>query len=405
MNDILPPKRPSSQQQRPVRPSASAAIPPKRPLGATRPTQKVPDAPATQPLLEEPESPKLLTSPRKKSKKKLILLVTGALASLTVVAVMSLYFWYTNALKPASPTKTDAVRIEIIEGSSPAQIGELLEEKKIIRSSIAFDIYTRIHDVRSRLQAGTYELSSSDSTPVIVDHLTAGNIDHLTVTFLPGATLAENRTVLVKAGFSEAEVDAALGKTYSSPLFSNKPESSDLEGYIYGETYTFPSNVSVEDILSTTFAEFYKALTEKNLIDEFQRRDLNLYQAITLASIIQREVPTTDDQKQVAQVFYTRLGMDMELGSDPTYQYAAKKLGVNPTPDLDSPYNTRRFKGLPPGPIATPGLSALEAVAAPAGGDYVYFLSGDDDVTYFARTFEEHEKNIVERCQVKCSVY
>jgi UPF0755 protein len=93
----------------------------------------------------------------------------------------------------------------------------------------------------------------------------------------------------------------------------------------------------------------------------------------------------------------------MPLGSDVTYQYAAKQLGVAPTPDLDSPYNTRKNPGLPPGPIAVPGLSALEAVAAPAAGDYVYFLSGDDEVTYFARTNAEHEANIKNHCQIKCA--
>lgn len=404
MNDILPPKQPGSRQ-RPIKPIMNGVIAPKRPLGGmAKPAPKAIEAPKPEPLLEQPEAPKLLAKP-KKSKKKLALIILGVLVALIGATVAGGYFWYTNALNPVSVEKTDNIRVEIADGSSPAQIGQLLEDKKIIRSSVAFDIYTRIHDVRSRLQAGVYELSSSDSTPTIVDHIASGKIDDFSITFLPGATLAENRAVLIKAGYGETEVDAALEKTYSSPLFADKPESADLEGYIYGETYSFQSNATVEEILQTTFTEFYKALTEKNLIEGFKQRNLNLYQAITLASIIQREESGADDQKQISQVFYTRLGMDMELGSDPTYQYAAKKLGVSPTPDLDSPYNTRRFKGLPPGPIATPGLTALEAVAAPASGDYVYFLSGDDDVTYFAKTFEEHEKNIVDHCQVKCSVF
>jgi len=127
-----------------------------------------------------------------------------------------------------------------------------------------------------------------------------------------------------------------------------------------------------------------------------------LYQGITLASIIQREVSGTKDQSQVAQVFYSRLAQGTPLGSDVTYQYAAKKLGVTPSPSLDSPYNTRKYAGLPPGPIATPGLSALQAVATPAPGDYLYFLSGDDNVTYFARTDAEHEANIQNHCHKKC---
>lgn len=403
MNDILPPKRPGSQQ-RPIRPAMGGVIAPKRPLGmVTKPVQKTIAAPRPEPLLEQPASPAMLGSPKKKSKKKLVLIIIAAFIALIAALGVGGYIWYKKALDPVSSTKAAESRIEIAQGSSPAQIGQLLQDEKIIRSSVAFDIYTRIHDVRSKLQAGVYALSPSDSTQTIVDHLTSGNIDQFSITFLPGATLAENREALIKAGYSATDVDVALKKTYSSPLFADKPASTDLEGYIYGETYTFPSSATVEDVIQATFAQFYKVISEKSLINEFKQHGLDLYQGITIASIIQREVPGASDQKQVAQVFYTRLATDMVLGSDVTYQYAAKKLGLSPSPDLNSPYNTRKFKGLPPGPIATPGLTALEAVANPASGDYVYFLSGDDDVTYFAKTSEEHEKNIIDHCKVKCS--
>ena len=123
-----------------------------------------------------------------------------------------------------------------------------------------------------------------------------------------------------------------------------------------------------------------------------------------MASIIQREVITAADAAQVAQVFKKRYDMGMQLGSDVTYQYIADKTGQARNVNLDSPYNTRRYAGLPPGPISTPGLAALKAVAQPAKGDYLYFLSGDDDKTYFARTNEEHEKNIRNHCQEKCQI-
>jgi UPF0755 protein len=129
-----------------------------------------------------------------------------------------------------------------------------------------------------------------------------------------------------------------------------------------------------------------------------------LYQAITLASIVQREEPDATSQKQVAQVFYLRLAKDMPLGSDVTAYYGADQIGAERAVTVDTPYNTRIHTGLPPGPIATPGLTALQAVAAPASGDYLYFLSGDDDVTYFAHTDEEHEANIKAHCQIKCAI-
>jgi UPF0755 protein len=308
------------------------------------------------------------------------------------------------ALQPVSPEDKGRARVQIVEGSSPSQIAQLLEDKKLIRSHLAFDIYTRLSQTRSSLRAGTYSVSPSESTEAIVEHLVSGKVDQFNITFLPGATLADNRTVLIKAGYSAAEVDAALNKTYSSALFADKPVTADLEGYIYGETYNFDSSATVEQILTKTFDEFDSAIKDNNLVDGFKKQGLTLYQGITLASIIQREVPNPTDQKQAAQIFFKRLGIDMPLGSDVTYQYAAKKLGVEPSPSLDSPYNTRKYPGLPPGPIAAPGLTALEAVANPASGDYLFFLSGDDDVTYYANTDEEHEANIRDHCKIKCLI-
>lgn len=342
--------------------------------------------------------------PKKRKKLKVALWSFLALIILLAAGAAATFGWYTLSLEPVSLANETRTRIDIVAGSSPSQIGQLLEEKKLIRSKHAFDIYTRVTGTRNKLQAGTYSLSPSESTKAIVDHLVAGKVDQFSLTFLPGATLAQNRTGLIAAGYSETEVDVALKKKYDHPLFASKPETADLEGYIYGETYKFDSSSTVEDVLNKTFDHYYETLTKNNLIEGFQGQGLTLYEGITLASIVQREVPTAKDQKQVAQVFLTRLSVGMMLGSDVTYQYAAKKLGVPPTPSLESPYNTRKYAGLPPGPIATPGLSAMQAVAAPATGDYLFFLSGDDDVTYFARTDAEHQVNIQNHCQKKCLI-
>ena len=420
MNDILPPKRPgqpavpSRAQQK--RPQGSGPAPIRRvndapqgrptgggpgplPASASRLTELGKD----EPLLDAPRQPLLLEKP-KRSAKKIFLWILGVLLAALLLTIAAAYLWYNDALKPVSSGNVEKVRVKIDSGSTFEMIGKQLEEQKLIRSSFAFTIYTRLTDTHSGLQAGTYSLSPSESTPQIVDHLTSGNVDQFSITFLPGATLAENRAGLIKAGYSETEVDAALNKTYDSPLFANKPADTDLEGYIYGETYTFSSDVSVEGILEETFKHFYNVLVENNLIDGLESHGLNLYQAITLASIIQREEPNPEAQKQVAQVFYLRLAKDMPLGSDVTAYYGADKVGAERSVAVDTPYNTRIHKGMPPGPIASPGLTALQAVAAPAAGDYLYFVSGDDDETYFSRTVEEHEKNAAEHCKIKCSI-
>lgn len=411
MNDFLPPKRPLQQgaQPRPQpatpplsRPLASGA--PKRPISPSVAPSPLLDPPKDQePLLEAPHQPLLLTTPRR-SVKKIIAWIVGSILLLFVLAAGAAYMWYQDALSPVTSAQAEKIRVKIDSGSTFDQIGKELEEKKLIRSGFAFNLYARMTGAHAQLQAGTYSLSPNESTQQIVDHLTSGNVDQFSITFLPGATLAENRAGLIKAGFGEAEVDAALNKTYDSPLFADKPAGTDLEGYIYGETYTFSSDVTVEAVLEETFKQFYAVLTENNLIAGFKTQGLTLYQAITLASIVQREEPNPEAQKQVAQVFYLRLAKDMPLGSDVTAYYGADKIGAERSVAVDTPYNTRIHGGMPPGPIATPGLTALQAVAAPASGDYLYFVSGDDDVTYFSRTVEEHEKNAAEHCKIKCSI-
>jgi len=377
--------------------------------------------PPAEPLLEDHNPEPVTTSmppvlPKRHSWRKWMLLSIFTVIFLGLACVAVGYIWYQQALSPVSG-EVNATRqqVTIEAGSSPSQIGDLLLSKQLIRSKKAFDIYTRLSQTQNKLQAGAYRLSPAESTPEIVKHLVSGNVDEFTLTFYPGATLTDTvtktdskkvdvTTVLKRAGYSQDEISAALSKTYDHPLFADKPATANLEGYVYGETYNFASSSTVEDILMRTFDEYYKAVKDNNLVAGFKAQGLSLYEGITMASIIQREVPSAKDQKQVAQVFLKRYRAGMALGSDITAYYGADKIGEARSVAVDTPYNTRLHSGLPPGPIASPGLSALEAVANPADGDYLYFLSGDDDVTYFARTNEEHEANIKNRCAVKCAI-
>lgn len=394
MSDIRPPAR--TVAPGPLQTSSEPLSLPD--VKQTRPYQSRDEA-AAAPLDVAPEPPK-----KKRSKLKLVFFIFAGLMVLVLLAVAGAFAWYQQQLSPVSSSASERVRVVIETGSTPNSIAKELKSKGVIRDETAFLIYTQLANVRDSLKAGTYNLKPSESLAQIVTHLVSGKQDEFSLTFLPGDTLANHRKRLLNAGYSADEVDAALAKKYDRPLFAGKPASADLEGYIYGETYRFLGSATVEDILNKTFDQFEKEIADNNLVASFQKQGLNLYQGITLASIVQREVPVAQDQKQVAQVFYSRLKVGMTLGSDVTYQYAADKLGVARDPGLDSPYNTRKYRGLPPGPIASPGLSALQAVAAPAAGDYLFFLSGDDNKTYFARTNAEHDQNIVQHCQKKCSI-
>lgn len=370
-------------------------------------TNKIP----LQPIESVPSGLKKVGNCSKR--KKIIVWVLIVIFSLVIIPFVSGIIWYNIQLASVGVGIAKYKKVTITPGSTSAQIGEQLKKQALIRNALVFDMYSRLAKKNNLLRAGTYRLSPTETTPQIVQHLVEGSsLDTFDVTFYYGATLIDNTdnknkydvtTVLSKAGYTDEEITSAFKADYSSPLFADKPISADIEGYVYGDTYNFNSGVSVDEILQKTFDEFYSVIQKNNLIEGFARHNLNLYQGITLASIVQREASNPDDQKKVAQVFYSRLSMGMSLGSDVTYQYIADKTGIARDPMLDSPYNTRRYTGLPPGPISSPGLTALLAVANPADTDYLFFLAGDDGITYFAHTEAEHEANIINHCQINCS--
>lgn len=385
-----------------VPPAQSATVPPvltaPENVSAPSPTPASEIPPTPQPIENETG---LTPVPVKKPRKKRLLWWLIGLILVAVAALGGVWLWYSSQLAPVNVSDTTKKVVTIKSGSTPTVIASTLKTEGLIRSEDAFLWYTRLTGVQNNLQAGSYRLSPSESTQQVVEHLSKGNVDTFSITFLPGTTVKQQKAVLVKAGYSEGEVEAAFAKSYESPLFEGKPTTADLEGFIYPETYNFSSDASVESILEHTFAEFYSAITKNGLIAKYKSQGLSLYEGITMASIIQKEA-IGGDERQIAQVFLKRHKVGMALGSDPTYQYITDKLGVPRDINYDSPYNTRRYPGIPPGPIANAGLTVLKAVGDPAEGDYLYFLSGDDDVTYFSKTFEEHERNIAEHCKVKC---
>lgn len=333
-----------------------------------------------------------------------------------VGVIASCLFWYNVQLSPVnSKDNADKINIKIESGATPGKIADELKASNVIRSSTAFKIYLRLSGKTNLLKAGTYRISPTNSTGKVIKQLVEGKSEAFSITFFPGATLTDNTdkpeskkqdvtTMLRRAGYSDIEISDAFSASYGSPLFAGKPANADLEGYVFGETYRFNEGVSVKEILQRTFDEFYSKIEQNDLITKYNGRKLSLYEGITLASIIQREVNSETDRKNVAQVFYNRLGLGMNLGSDVTYQYVADKLGVERDTNLNSPYNTRLYGGLPPGPISSPGISALLAVAEPTPNDYLFFLSGDDNVTYFATNEQGHQINISSHCLVNCSI-
>ncbi|MDO4781064.1 MAG: endolytic transglycosylase MltG [Candidatus Saccharibacteria bacterium] len=347
-------------------------------------------------------------------KRRWRLVVAGVLGG-AVTLVLGGVGGYQYALTAVDSHDDQPRRIEVSEGDGAQAIADKLWQQGVIRSTLAFTIHVRLEGVGGKFKVGSYTVKKSQDTPSILRHLTSGKPDERMVLLYPEATLRGRgeRTVMAslqKAGFSQAAIDQALSAKYQADVLKDRPNGADLEGYIYPETYHVAPGASATQVIQQSLKQFDAVIAKHQLADKFAARGLNLHQGITLASIVQKEskgcgqATTCEDQRRIAQVFYNRLKADMPLGSDVTYHYAADKAGVPRDHRLQSPYNTRIHKGLPPGPIAAPGLSALLAVADPADTEALYFLSGDDDVTYFARTNEEHEANIRAHCHKKCQL-
>ena len=374
------------------------------------------------------------TTSQKVSKKKrrlrrwMIILI--AIMMFLAAVFAALFKWYEMQLKPVS-SDNNKVSVTVEDGSSVSVVANTLASKNLIRNRLAFEVYVRLNNKNS-IKAGTCMIAPSESVADIVNRMNNGCHDFKTITFYPGGTLESSkykasqssdgvdktsvRYILRQAGYSDDEISNAFKAKYDSPLFADRPSGSSLEGYVFGETYQFTGDATAKDVLQTVFDHMYKVVQKNDLVNKFKAQGLTLYQGLTMASIVERELgcedkPTVERknrcyqyQRGIAQVFITRYKKKMQLGSDVTFIYAADKAGVKPKVDIDSPYNTRKHTGLPPTPIATPGELSLKAVADPAPGDNLFFIAGDDGLIYFAKTDEEHKNNIDKYCQKLCSI-
>ena len=355
--------------------------------------------------IDQVASDKQINSKRS-SKGRALRWILGIVSVLLVILAAISFFtysWYSDNIKAVEPNSSESVRVTIPEGSNRAKIASILNDAGLIRSVEAFNWYYRLN-AGDGMKAGVYMFEKNMNVADIVARLESGEVDEFTLTFLPGGTIFDAKDVMLKAGYQEEEVDSALYAQYDTPIMKDRPAGSSIEGYIYGETYNFASGSSAKDVFDRTIQELAKYMEVNNTEAKFAQMGFNIHQGLTFASLVQPEVGNSGEMKQVSSVFHNRLKVDMELGSDVTFRYAARMLDEPVAIEIDSPYNTRIYKGLPPGPVAAPGASAIYATGLPDGTDYLFFVSGDDGVTYFSRTNEEHERLPAEHCDLNCRV-
>ena len=324
--------------------------------------------------------------------------------------------------------------IEVTAGESVKEIASSLKQADLIRNPHAFELYARINNLHAKLKAGKYSFRKTMSARAIAKQLVNGVVssDVFNLTILPGTNLlgdkGKSQTGIIHQfrtlGYSEEEINQALTKHYDNPVLKglyadeNKLSNPDipaklaLEGYLYGETYQFYNHEKLENVITTILNQFNDVVVSNQLEEKFKARGLSLREGITLASIIQKEA-NTEDMPGVSMVFQNRLKQGIALGSDVTATYAADITGIDranaTNADIlavNSLYNTRKFPGLPPGPIAVPSKAALLAVAEPdsSKASMLYFLTGDDGLMYYSSTDAEHNQKIRDHCQKLCKV-
>jgi UPF0755 protein len=309
----------------------------------------------------------------------------------------------THPLDPAGTPRAFSVGM----GEPTTSIVERLHQDGLIANAGAFRNFLKYSGLDTTIQAGEYTLSPAMTAVEIARALQDATPQEVTFGVLAGWRLEEIAASLPASGLTispEEFTDAALHHPSFFVAIPDLPEGTSCEGFLFPDTYQLPRTTTANQLVTTLMERFDKQVTAE-LRTTFSNQGLTMYEAITLASIVQREAVLETEMPRIASVFLNRLAAGMKLDSDPTVQYAIgyndhqSRWWTNPLSlsdlSFDSPYNTYLFNGLPPGPISNPSLSALRAVADPETTDYYYFRAACDGSGQhnFARTYEEHKAN------------
>jgi len=316
-----------------------------------------------------------------------IVLVLGGLAGAASLA------WL--AFSPTPAVKDGPLVVEIPAHEGVLGIAGRLAEADVVPSRMAFLAMAAGRGRIRHLKAGEYEIPRGATTLDVVDLLASGRVRQHVVLHPEGATIAELARLLENARLARAEdiVRAASDEKLLRTLDINGPS---LEGYLFPDTYQFVRGLSAEEMLGRMVQRLRSKITP-DVMARAKARGLDVHRLLTLASIIEREAVDPEEQRLISAVFWNRLRLDMPLQADPTVQYAvAKERRALTRADLatDHPYNTYMRRGLPPGPIASPGLGAIQAAVDPAPVNYLYFVARDDRTHTFSTNVNEHNRAV-----------
>jgi UPF0755 protein len=307
--------------------------------------------------------------------------------------------WWSWASAPVNAATTDQpIKIKIPSGTSADEIGENLAAAGLIRSTSAWDLWTKWQSWQNReggYLAGTYELSPSSPLTEISQKIWTGEVAQQSYTIPEGWSIKQMAEYFEAEGYFSADEFVAATEQVPRDRFAWLPEDvPKLEGFLYPDTYVVSGDVTPADVVNQMLARFEEIALPVYSAD---KSPYSFREWVTLASIVEKEAVIQDERPTIASVFAKRLKRGMPLGADPTVEYG---LGIRQTVDkpltyaqveTPSPYNTYIIQGLPPTPIASPGLASLEASLNPGDTEYLYFMARYDGTHIFSRTLAEHE--------------
>jgi UPF0755 protein len=309
------------------------------------------------------------------------------------------YSYYKMEMK--SPPTGGKVVVDIPKGTSLKNIGAILENNHLVRNGDIFSFYVGRMGIGGKLQAGKYQFTQGDSIDQIIEHMVKGDVyQGITVTIPEGYTvkqiadLLSEKRLVQKDSFLKEVNEGTFDYDFVKKIPQDKKLPYRLEGYLFPKKYEFEPGTTDHEIIDRMLSQFKEEM-DPSWMPTLQKEGLTLHDAVTLASIVEREVAVDKERPTVAEVYFNRIGKGIMLQADATVQYAlGKQKDVLSFKDLEveSPYNTYKVKGLPPGPIASPGRKSLEAVLLPEKNNYLFYVTKKDGSGehYFSETYQQH---------------
>ncbi len=316
------------------------------------------------------------------------------------VAGISLLFYivgllYHQTTTPAGTTKQSTI-IEIPAGASLTRISHILSERKLIQSPSAFRLLAYIKNQQTQIQVGEFDLNPAMTPGEILERITSGKAVLHSITIPEGYRILEINQLLESKGITKNN-EFILQASNPDLLRQFNIPSDSLEGYLFPDTYHFNRNTNAQAIVETMLNTFKEKVLKKEFVKQAQEIDFSFHEIVTLASIIEKETGAAEERKMISSVFHNRLEKNMLLQTDPTVIYAIKNFDGNLRKkdlSIDSPYNTYKYSGLPPGPIASPGLEAIIAALNPDDTENLYFVSKQDGHHKFSKNLADHNRAV-----------